>query len=256
MHDKTDDAYLIQVPTNSFDISSVYQIRHANALCKNCKAMLLLYPLLRPSYKCPVCSVTYISSLEKRFILENFLDSEGHSIKYQNQSQLIEHCRKLALICHQIKTKQFTPVRGLYTLLAAAKKFIHFTTYGISPVFIGALKTVAQKITVRGIVSAAGNAVEELSVTEDAPFFEVKVFGKENNISIPHQKIIIIDGLVAIKGSTNLTISGWRKAEQGLDMIDIVTDIGEVAKINNTYFSPVWARTENVEEIDVHELPF
>lgn len=144
-------------------------------------------------------------------------------------------------------------------LLASAKKFVHFTTYKISHVFIGSLKTVAQKIPVRGIVSGMdqNSTLEELTTYQrDAYGLNVKVFQRDNSKVIPHQKIIIIDGLLAIKGSTNLTLNGWRNAEQGLDMIEVATNLREVTELNNRYFSPVWASTSNTKEVSISEYPF
>ncbi len=67
--------------------------------------------------------------------------------------------------------------------------------------------------------------------------------------------MIIIDGLLAFKGSANLTLSGWRKAAQGRDVIELVTDLKEVVDLNNRYFSPIWAEFQNTQQITM-ELPF
>lgn len=50
----------------------------------------------------------------------------------------------------------------------------------------------------------------------------------------------MIDGLIAFKGSANLTRSAWRKATEQREMIEAVTDPGEIAKLHNRYFSKVW----------------
>ena len=51
----------------------------------------------------------------------------------------------------------------------------------------------------------------------------------------------MIDGLIAFKGSANLTQTAWRKAERGYDQVEIITDVEQVINLHNRYFSPVWA---------------
>jgi hypothetical protein len=53
---------------------------------------------------------------------------------------------------------------------------------------------------------------------------------------------LIVDGLVAFKGSANVTNTGLRKADRGLDLSEIVTDYAQVTTLNNKYFAPVWRR--------------
>jgi len=73
---------------------------------------------------------------------------------------------------------------------------------------------------------------------------------------IPHQKLIIVDGLLAFKGSANLTQTAWRSAERGTDMVEIVTDVQEVGRLNNNFFSPIWGKmNEQIgEEIEMRRL--
>lgn len=35
----------------------------------------------------------------------------------------------------------------------------------------------------------------------------------------PHQKVLVVDGLLAFKGSANLTTAGWRKAAEQCEII-------------------------------------
>lgn len=67
-----------------------------------------------------------------------------------------------------------------------------------------------------------------------------------NTSPIPHQKILVIDVLIAFKGSANLTLSGWRKAANGREFLEIVTNIDDVIDLNNRFFSPVWADLNNI----------
>jgi hypothetical protein len=56
----------------------------------------------------------------------------------------------------------------------------------------------------------------------------------------------VIDGLVAFKGSANLTLTGWRKAMKGLDHVEVVTNVTEVIDLHNKLFSPVWAQFSKI----------
>lgn len=74
-----------------------------------------------------------------------------------------------------------------------------------------------------------------------APGLTAKVIPPSQGIyDAPHQKLLIIDGLVAFKGSTNLTNAGPRRADRALDISEAVTDFAEVTDLNNKYFAPVW----------------
>jgi phosphatidylserine/phosphatidylglycerophosphate/cardiolipin synthase-like enzyme len=126
-------------------------------------------------------------------------------------------------------------------------------TYGIHPLLIGALKVTAQRVWVKGIVSGAkGEVVSEAVLSElidedqDAFRMIVKHYGAESGYQgMPHQKLVVIDGLLAFKGAANLTLAGWRKAAHGRDVVEVVTDVDEVIDLNNRFFSPIWAELED-----------
>jgi DNA-directed RNA polymerase subunit RPC12/RpoP len=247
-----------------FDLKSLLQFDIANYLCENCRALFNLtvtYEIeAHEPVHCPYCNVKYVpvKSGFKSWDLDKYLESEGLRVKF-SESELIPHIKNLHLIASKINQGKISPLRGLFQLLLNAKKFIHITSYGISHVLVGALKTVAQQVDVRCIIAGLENqsTFDELMVnTSDAPRLEAKIYDRNtHHLSAPHQKIIIIDGLIGFKGSTNLTLSGWRKAEQNLDMLEVITDINEIVEVNNRYFSPLWANPEKTE-IDMWDLPF
>jgi hypothetical protein len=145
--------------------------------------------------------------------------------------------------------------------MGAVKQFIHFTTYNMSYQFIGALKLVSQRVPVRGIVAGAdASTIWELKeLPREAPRFQCQVFAESDAIrDFPHQKLIVVDGLVAIKGSTNLTLNGWRKVNQDLELLEVVTNVNSVIELNNRYFSPLWGKWSDVgDSIDMHDdMPF
>ena len=106
--------------------------------------------------------------------------------------------------------------------------------------------------------------LEEISDTGDAPNFDVKMIdtGRGGDWSnAPHQKLIIIDGLLAITGSANLTTPGWRKVRQGQEQVEAVTDLARIAELNNRNFSRNWANQRKLDgdwkpTIEMDVIPF
>lgn len=137
-----------------------------------------------------------------------------------------------------------TILTGLFRSLAATKGFVHFTSWGISHLMLGALKLLSeQDIWVNGIVSAAyPSVIQEVTqpTADESLMMNIVAFAPEDSRYKPHQKLLVIDGLLAFKGSANLTTTGWRKAAQQREMIEVVTAPAEIAKLHNIYFSKAW----------------
>jgi phosphatidylserine/phosphatidylglycerophosphate/cardiolipin synthase-like enzyme len=257
----------------SFDITSLLRFKPPKYLCEKCYALLLDAPYnwRTKSARCPVCGVEYHPGEKIAFFpvhIRAYLKNKHLEIQFND---LIEHSQRLASIADDARhfLAQFgedgilyPPIRALFEVLLNAKKFVHFTTYGISHMFLGALKMAAQRVDVRGIVSnVEGSMLQELTeYGDEAPKLNIKIFKRsgrpESWDTTPHQKIIVVDGLIAFKGSANLTISGWRKAAQRRDVIEVVTDIKEIVDIHNRFFSPIWAEFSDVQEITMETLPF
>jgi len=115
-------------------------------------------------------------------------------------------------------------------------------------------------VPIRGVVTnAEGETVRELKeFPSEAPRLQIQVFGSGDRVyDVPHQKLIVVDGLVAFKGSANLTLSGWRKAEKGLDLLEVVTDVDQVIKLHNEYFAPLWGKHSDFSDtIEMSDMPF
>jgi hypothetical protein len=151
------------------------------------------------------------------------------------------------------------PLRGLLIALSVAQKFVHFTTFGgISHLLIGTLKVTAQRVAVRGVVSGSRGegSLTEATVSEltnycdEAPDMDVKIYPSSLNgwSKMPHQKLIVIDGLLAFKGAANLTLSGWRKAAHDRDIVEVVTEIDQMIGLHNRLFASVWAELSDIGE--------
>lgn len=139
-------------------------------------------------------------------------------------------------------------VDKLFDALAEAKGFVHFVSWGISYLMLGAMKLLsAQSVLVNGIVSGVRYAdmLEEMNSWEvalESVFMNVVGIDQAESRQAPHLKLLVIDGLVAFKGSANLTTDGWRKASKHGEMVEVVTDPMEVQRLNNTYFTKAWTR--------------
>lgn len=236
----------------SFDIVSLLGFKPATHLCEKCCGLIRLEcPNFERVSACPICGVKYLATNE--FTLPElpfYLDEVGCSAEVQN---LVEHSRQLAQQAYFLRTQasHYPPLRSLLGALLHAQRFVHFTTFGISHLMIGALKVVAQRAQVRGIAANVRDDTrsELIDFGREAPQLAVQVYPEGvAHDEIPHQKVIVIDGLLAFKGSANMTSAGWRKAESDLDIIEVVTDLEEVISLHNRYFAKLWAKHSSVGE--------
>ncbi|MBK8020690.1 MAG: hypothetical protein IPK19_04475 [Chloroflexi bacterium] len=231
-----------------FDIASLLRFTPPQVICERCSALL---PHLEGI--CPVCGVEYILT-EEFPTYAAYFRQRGLNIQFHD---LIEHSQRLARIARQVRevtsgqSTHYPPMRALLASLQSAERFVHFTTYGLSALLLGSLKLTAQRVDVRGIVSGVKSEIMMREMTDfqdEAPHLHLRTFSGEDTY-FPHQKIVVIDGLLAFKGSANMTDIGWRKAARGQEIIEVVTDVAEVAELNNRFFSPVWAGDNAGERI-------
>jgi len=266
---------------SDFNIESLLDFSPAKYWCANCYALFSEKTLKSIKteaerrkdwiYICPCCSIKYIHSSASEYLLDHyFTEYLDHTVKrpfpYDNEDlhNTINHIQRLALIAKQIKSHKtnYSPLRGLFEALLQAKSFMHFTSYGISQFMIGALKVASQNVDIRGIV--AGNSGENMicettDYKNDAPRLTIQWLntGEYRSQDVPHQKLVVIDGLLAFKGSTNLTQTGWRSAQKNMDILEVVTNVNEVINFHNRYFSSVWAKSSDQEEMDLDDMiPF
>jgi hypothetical protein len=246
-----------------FNLRTLYDFRPASYLCFKCLALLDRPPMparvtskagereLLPNPKCPFCGVEYLATKTfNKLDADKFLADNGLELEFEN---VLKHCLSLAKAISgtRITGAEATPMHSLLSALNAAKYFVHFTSYGISEFFIGALKLLAHRVPVRGIVANVDErTLDELTLlTEDTPLgqFQIQHFLRgEDWAEFPHQKLIVIDGLLAFKGSANMTTNGWRKAAKGRDHVEVVSKVGEVIELHNKLFSPIWAERSKV----------
>jgi hypothetical protein len=257
----------------SFDIESLLHFSPPKRMCEKCYGLHHDMPISKDESKviCRVCGLEYLASDRYPvWVAQRYFEAAGFGLKYKD---VLAHSQTLATIARRMRnyavnrTKglpiTYTPMTCLFDALQAAQQFVHFTTYGMSLQLIGALRMTALRIPVRGIISNASPALSDEFVkhSEESPKLDVKLFErstkKEDWDAAPHQKVIVIDGLMAFKGSANLTVEGWRKAAQGLDYIEVETDVKQVMDLHNQLFSSVWGSFSNVSQITMQDdIPF
>jgi phosphatidylserine/phosphatidylglycerophosphate/cardiolipin synthase-like enzyme len=227
-----------------FDLDALLKFTPPEFLCENCFAIMQPSPHVRAG-RCPICETNYMPTAEFPNCAD-YLRSKGLALRLKDP---LAHGRRLAKIAHQARLSlerpgsDYPPMRALLEALTASKLFVHFTTYGVSALLIGAIKLTAQRVPVRGVISGVRNESlqkELTQFTDEAPLLDARLFPNDSQW-FPHQKIIVIDGLLAFKGSANLTDFGWRKAAQGREVIEVVTDLREVTDLHNRFFSGVWS---------------
>lgn len=243
-----------------FDIQSLLKFRPYRYQCMKCLALLRDLPGLdKPLFKphetmiCPTCGVTYLIPENERY--GKWLGYSFGIARLEGKDDLA-HCRELGVVADNFRRRsetvtEFAPLNYLFQAISLANSFIHYTSWGMSQLLMGALKLAsfrAPYMWVRGIVGNLDEStMSEFNRPNEALFFEGRVFPKGASWSeVPHQKILVVDGLLAFKGSGNLTLNSWRKAGRDLDMIEVVTDIEEVSDLHNRYFARTWGSLSDI----------
>jgi len=223
------------------------------------------------SIKCKVCGLKYIAKeLPPIWKIDECIEYIV-GLPLKNIDNIVEHGKGLAMISRKLQIQKdkvnypqqiekYPPMRALLMALIEARSFVHFISWGINQMMIGALKVVAQRVPVRGIVSGTVGEQIQCEVSDfkhEAPDLEIK-FCESNGFrgkDIPHQKLLVIDGLLAFKGSANLTQTAWRSAEDSMEIIEIVSNIDEIISLHNQFFSPIWGKMNKYykEEIIVDD---
>jgi hypothetical protein len=261
-----------------FDIKTLLDFQPPHYQCEKCLALFKRDTLPgkqstdKEAPKCLICEVQYIPADFKHWQVDAYLASRGYEIKIHD---LVPHTRQLARIASDMNAgcytgefpdfpfmgfRNYSPFEALLEAIRQAQVFIHFTSVGISRLILGALLVAAQRVNVRGVVSNIDESMqaEFKQLNQEASGMWIKSFGRDSTWrEMPHQKLVVIDGLLAFKGSANLSESAWRKVAQNREIAEPVTDIEDVIELHNRYFSPVWAQmSQTGVTLSMDELPF
>lgn len=244
-----------------FDITSIRDFQPPKIICPACRGLMrsIETDYKQTPYKrsCTVCGVEFVEDPDSerwggRADSSEIFDHFKHEGWIVDHRDLFDHATVLADLIYKSRTRRWPTMRTFFEVISRARYFVHFTSWGISHVMIGALKMASMRVPVYGFVSdVAAHARAELTeFPREAPQLTAKAIPSAQGIyDAPHQKILIIDGLLAFKGSTNLTNAGPWRADRGLDITEVVTDFQQVTDLNNKYFAPVWRRITAPEDI-------
>jgi hypothetical protein len=165
----------------------------------------------------------------------------------------LQHAMTLARMARQLRSPddKMPPLRGLLHLLLSARSFIHLTTFGLDQFTLGMLETISQLKPIAAVASGVDPKIREIlsPTAAEAPMLSLRIEGtKADREDLNHGKLIVVDGIVAVTGSVNLTRQGWRKAAASMEIVDVVTEIDRVRDLNNRYFSPLWSRLDPAKD--------
>ena len=246
-----------------FDISTLTHFLPARFRCPHCLALWQDPNAVSgtSSFLCATCHSYFqgpiFGSLDSGFTLNYQLTGDfgwgstfttgasGPGLPVDLGENPLEHATNLAYMARQLRVPddEMPPMRGLLQLLLTARSFVHITSFGLDEFMVAMLETVAQYRPVAAVVSGLMPKLEPTlePAPKEAPLLEIRIEGTREDVGDQnHGKLIVVDGLVAITGSANFTHKAWRKAADGKEMVDVVTDIDRVRDINNRYFSPIW----------------
>ena len=139
--------------TTSLDLRSLSELDTRLAQCPICCA---IHSSLKRNQQnqicCRTCEVQYIvNSLKPAKVIQRYFRENN---LYVNNTIDFEHLKQLGAIAQRLNSDpHYSPMTALLETMSLAKKFIHFTSLGISHQFLGALKLISQQIPVKGIVS-------------------------------------------------------------------------------------------------------
>jgi hypothetical protein len=164
-------------------------------------------------------------------------------------SEPMAHAIELAKLAVELRDAggDNPPLRVLMKLLLASRSFIHVMSFNFDEFTLALLEMAAQRTSIAATFSGVDQKRQGLldQVGVEAPSLEYRVEGTKADIGDQnHGKLIVIDGLLAVIGSPNLTRPAWRKAAANMEIVEVVSDISRVADLNNRYFSPLWKRLQ------------
>jgi phosphatidylserine/phosphatidylglycerophosphate/cardiolipin synthase-like enzyme len=230
-----------------FDISSFAQFKPPVARCWLC---LALWPIeLATNVQrliCPGCNSYYVmhSSPTSSYRRTDVDLDAGLKIRFGDSP--IVHAMELARLAERLRdiSDENPPLRVLMKLLSTSRAFVHVASFNFDDFTLALLEMAAQTTSIAAIFAGIHSGTSNIlnNVPSEAPDLECRVEEVRNDRH--HEKLIIVDGLLAIIGSANLTRQAWRKVAANIEIIEVITDIERVAQLNNNRFSPLWKRAE------------
>lgn len=195
---------------------------------------------------CSICQ--YKEAFDYSNILKNYTLEDVYKL-----AKALSSLRQVCDPSIQRRTTK-TPLFGLLNLLTMSSKFIHICTFSFDVPMLFVLKTISIRVPVVVVFNEKVNnswLLEEIERSEK----------EDTNLQIlqvsrDHQKLIVIDGLIAIKGSQNFTSRAWRNLQDNKEIADFETDVTKVRNLNNYYFASVVNEWRNLTGNYYNPIPF
>ena len=250
-----------------FDVSTLVEFNPPSARCSLCLALWATgLERSKKEFLCPGCNSAYspspaiftsstgvtIATAAGGLSTQDFLWSPTFGPLYVEPSagqtislgsEPMAHAIELARLANQLRElgPDNPPLRVLMKLLQASRAFIHLTSFNFDQFTLAMLEMAAQATSIAAIFSGIDPKGREIlaAAPGEAPDLEYRVEGtRDDTRDQNHGKLIVIDGLLAVIGSPNLTRLAWRKAAANMEIVEVVTDISRVTELNNRYFRP------------------
>jgi hypothetical protein len=258
----------------SFDIITLTEFHPPVARCWLCLALWPAELMSQFSFRCPGCNSLYqsqtvtvsggtsiigqgplppgaqeVSSLLWSPVYPAYTLDTGLGRRISIGDEPMAHAMELARLAVELRdaSGDNPPLRALMNLLLASRSFIHVTSFNFDEFTLALLEMAAQRTSIAATFSGVDPKRRSLleQVEVEAPSLEYRVEGTKADIGDQnHGKLIVIDGLLAIIGSPNLTRPAWRKAAANMEIVEVVSEVSRVADLNNRYFSPLWWRLQ------------
>lgn len=149
-----------------FDIRTILEFRPPKYLCASCRGLFRTFEI--PSTNdtdpwggdptCPVCKCGYVRGqyADERLTAAQYLATS--QLVVEHGRDLLQHAINLATLVEKAEqsnrwTKPWPTMRLLFESLAQARYFVHFASWGVSHLLIGALKITSFRVPVYGFVS-------------------------------------------------------------------------------------------------------
>lgn len=238
----------------TFDIASLLDYNPPAFRCPRCLGIMEQYESVfslteDDSDCCPTCSAKYRHY--RGSTSEGVRDTQEWKAYLGDQSLLIrfddplEHGRQLgiqsaALLDSFSSNSSSPPLRLLLDLLSKAQSFVHVITWSLDSVMVGVLKMLAVRVPIAVIATSVHETTRsQLQEFPDEHPLLTSYCPRRSDDGW-HQKLVVVDGLVAVTGSANFTTRAYRKADLSREHVEVVTDLAQVRELNNQLFSRQW----------------
>lgn len=220
-------------------------------ICPNCRAMHNPRNAIsdqHPVWDCPLCGRTLgtpgpqtIRALRESGHLHH--DELRHSP--ERWSTFLRRLDMIGSVAGELAQGRLIELKTLLGLFELAETCIHIVTHGlISTPILNHLHTLATRVQVFAVISHMSRKAINThgsALRHSYPQINAALLGTERGSRrMPHQKLIVIDGLMALSGSLNLTVAAWERAGLGLEIIHIHSAPSEAITLNNRFFAPIW----------------